>query len=93
MAKVTSKLQLTLPKELAKRYNIVAGDDVEWIAAGDAIRIVRVKTKPKILDTKQRLRLFDKVTKRLAARKTSSTTESQNRGWTREELYTRGSID
>lgn len=40
MAKVTSKFQVTVPEEIADRYNIRPGDDIAWIASGEAIRIV-----------------------------------------------------
>jgi len=40
MAKVTSKLQLTVPKAIADRYGIKPGDELEWIPAGDVIRVV-----------------------------------------------------
>jgi AbrB family looped-hinge helix DNA binding protein len=38
MAKVTSKLQLTVPKAIADRYKIRPGDTLESVAAGDASR-------------------------------------------------------
>ena len=34
MSKVTSKLQVTLPKTIADRYGIQPGDEIEWSAAG-----------------------------------------------------------
>jgi AbrB family looped-hinge helix DNA binding protein len=40
MTKVTSKYQVTVPKAIADRYSIRPGDEIEWIAAGDAIRVV-----------------------------------------------------
>ncbi len=40
MAKVTSKLQITIPKRLAQQYGIAPGDDVEFVPAGDGIRLV-----------------------------------------------------
>ena len=40
MAKVTSKLQVTLPKQLAQQYGIEPGIDIEWQAAGDVIRVL-----------------------------------------------------
>jgi len=102
MAKVTSKLQITLPKVLATRYRIAPGDDIEWVAAGDAIRIVRVKGRRPQLGLKQRLHLFDQATKRIAHKKraangrrrvTSTVDANQPRGWAREDLYKRGSSD
>jgi len=43
MAKVTSKLQVTVPKALAERYAIRPGDEIAWEAAGDVIRVVTVR--------------------------------------------------
>jgi len=40
MAKVTTKLQLTLPKRLAERCGISPGDEVEFAAAGDIIHLI-----------------------------------------------------
>ena len=36
MAKVTSKLQVTVPRAIADRYGIRPGDDIEWIATGES---------------------------------------------------------
>lgn len=97
MAKVTSKLQLTLPKAIADRYKIRPGDDLEWLPAGDAIRVVKrdaaAADDPKTV--KERLQLFDQATARQRKRQAGSGNSrrggsSQDRGWTREELYDRG---
>ncbi|HEY4843248.1 MAG TPA: AbrB/MazE/SpoVT family DNA-binding domain-containing protein [Terriglobales bacterium] len=98
MAKVTSKLQLTLPKAIADRYKIRPGDDLDWLPAGDSIRVVKRDTseaaEPATL--KERLQLFDQATARQRKRQTRTgkrrlTANSQGgRGWTREELYDRG---
>ncbi len=37
MAKVTSKLQVTIPKAIAHQYGIAPGDEIEFKAAGDMI--------------------------------------------------------
>ena len=34
MAKVTSKLQVTVPKALAERHGIAPGDEIDWQSAG-----------------------------------------------------------
>lgn len=91
MAKVTSKLQVTIPKALAAEYGIEPGDDIEWSASGDAIRLSRTG-RSRELDVKARLQLFDEATLRQKARERG---EKQarvpaDRGWTREELYDRG---
>ncbi len=90
MAKVTSKLQVTVPKAIADRFRIRPGDEIEWIAAGDGIRVEPAGRSRNPLDVKERLRLFDESTRRLRNRKWKGKPPT-GRGWTREELYTRGS--
>jgi AbrB family looped-hinge helix DNA binding protein len=106
MSKVTSKLQVTVPKVIADEYGIRPGDQLEWVAAGDAIRVVpagRNGTEENILSVEERLRLFDQATERQrqrqargTKRKTELTKEPPwkphevERGWRREDLYTRG---
>jgi AbrB family looped-hinge helix DNA binding protein len=99
MPKVTSKLQLTVPKAIADQYGIRPGDELEWIPAGESIRVELVRRKAKAgheLTAEERIALFDANTKWLdelqadqlreaKAKGTSLTRE--NRGWTREELY------
>lgn len=91
MAKVTSKLQVTVPKALADRFGIAPGDEIEWEAAGDVIRVVP-SPKPRARDRTARRRLFDRATERQREReKTMTRDAASSRGWTREELYDRGS--
>ena len=90
MGKVTSKLQVTVPKALADRYGIEPGDEIEWEAAGDVIRVVP-SPRAGVRDLSTRRRLFDKATERQRAREQGGArTEATDRGWTREELYDRG---
>ena len=96
---MTSKLQLTVPKVIADQYGIRPGDELEWIPAGDSIRVELVRRKAKAgheLTTKERLALFDANTKwldklqaeQLREAKTKGTRVTrETRGWTREELY------
>lgn len=94
MAKVISKLQLTLPKRIAEQYGIAPGDEVEFQPAGDVIHLVpagrRLKSQ---LSPGERLRLFDAATARQRARekrmKLPPVPPSQG-DWRREDLYTRG---
>ena len=99
MAKVTSKLQLTVPKAIADQYGIKPGDELEWVPAGDSIRVELVRRKARAggqLTAEERLALFDDNMKRAdqfqakeleEARNRPSASASQKRGWTREELY------
>ena len=86
MAKVTSKLQVTIPRALARRHGLRPGDEIEWVSTGDAIRIEPVSRQP--LSVEARLKLFDEATKRLRRRRWKGETP-KDRGWTREELYER----
>ena len=92
MAKVTSKYQVTVPKAIADQYNIRPGDDINWTPAGDVIRVTPRDRQQPPDDPEQRLRLFDQATGRLLRGRTSraKTSQPKSRGWTREDLYTRG---
>jgi AbrB family looped-hinge helix DNA binding protein len=92
MAKVTSKLQVTIPKRIADRYGIRPGDEIDWVEAGDTIRVLAAHdTSSKPTDTAQRLELFDAATERQRARDADrSVSAHEERGWTRAELYARG---
>ena len=91
---MTSKLQVTLPKALARQYRIEPGDEILWVAAGDAIRVVPATgAQPRSDTAEARLRVFDSATRRQHERDTGKKTpkrEAENRGWKREELYQRG---
>lgn len=96
MSKVTSKLQVTIPKALAERYGIRPGDEIEWQPAGAFIRIIPPGSRRQRLSVGERLRMFDQATARQRAREQAlqpRETAPADRGWTREELYTRGSAD
>ena len=91
MAKVTSKLQVTLPKALAERHGIRPGDEITWQSAGDVIRVIpRARTAAPT--TEDRLRVFDQASARQRRRNRAQPgpREVASRGWTREELYQRG---
>lgn len=90
MAKVTTKLQVTVPKGLAQQYGIHPGDQIEFQAAGDLIRIIPPARRRPALDVARRLQLFDQATERLRQRQQSTGTPPKDRGWTREEIYQRG---
>jgi bifunctional DNA-binding transcriptional regulator/antitoxin component of YhaV-PrlF toxin-antitoxin module len=97
MPKVTSKLQLTVPKAIADQYGIRPGDELRWIPAGESIRVELVRGKTKAgheLTVEERLALFDEGTKRLdqlqaeeLKKNHGKTVTRSDRGWTREDLY------
>ena len=98
MPKVTSKLQLTVPKAIADQYGIRPGDELQWSPAGDVIRVVPARLGAKAkegLSIRDRLELFDKATYRqqkrqASVRKSRGKVISKDRGWKREDLYYRG---
>jgi AbrB family looped-hinge helix DNA binding protein len=99
MPKVTSKLQLTVPKAIADQYGIRPGDELEWIPAGESIRVELVRRKAKAgheLSVKEKLALFDANTKWLDELQAGQLKEAkakgtritrETRGWTRKDLY------
>lgn len=104
MSKVTSKLQLTVPKAIADQYGIRPGDELRWIPAGESIRIELLGAKARAghkLTLEEKLALFDDSNARIdrlqaeelkkwAKPKNRAKARREGRGWTREELYTRG---
>ena len=100
MSKVTSKLQITLPKSIATRFHIKPGDEIQWEAAGDTIKIIAAqKQKRPHAMPDDRLKLFDQATARQQEREATLDQETlaasarAGRGWTRSDLYDRGSAD
>lgn len=94
MAKVTSKLQITLPRALARRYGIAPGDEIVFVPAGDGIRIVPGGAhRPGSYNLDERVRLFDAATDRQRVREQGMQLPerpSRKRDWQRDALYTRG---
>ena len=94
MSKVTSKLQVTIPKTLAERHGIRAGDDIRWSSAGDGIRI-EIGPPERPLSAEERLKLFDESVRRQRRRQAGRKYPKNppDRGWKREDLYVRGRSD
>lgn len=97
MAKVTSKLQLTVPKAVADQYGIRPGDELDWVPAGESIRVVLARKPARTgLASEERLELFDRATERHRRRESGlkkqegSRRTPEDRGWKREDLYHRG---
>lgn len=92
MARITSKLQITIPKRLAEQVGLGPGDEVEFLAAGDGIRMVPAsKARAGSLSTAERLRIFRAASERQRARDKAWTGDrrAKSRGWTRDYLHTR----
>ncbi len=64
MAKVTSKLQVTVPRRIAEEYGIQPGDDIDWVAAGNVIRVIPPGKQAEPASRESQLRLFDQATER-----------------------------
>lgn len=92
MTRITGKFQITLPKRLVDSYGIRVGDEVEIVAAGESIAIIPARTLAPVLSAQERLRHFDQATRRQEARQRGEQRRgaAAERGWDREELYTRG---
>jgi len=92
MAKVTSKLQVTIPKAIADEYGIRPGVELDWIPSGDTIRVVPASSSTDVEEVKRRLRHFDEATARQARREKTPARgrAGKGRGWKREDLYRRG---
>ena len=97
MSKVTSKLQVTIPKAIADKYGISPGDDVVFEPAGEVIRMHPTDPGSDRSSEKEiawRLKVFDAATQRQNVRnrkyrKARTARESGERGWKREDLYDR----
>jgi AbrB family looped-hinge helix DNA binding protein len=91
MSRVTSKLQVTVPKAIADQYGIRPGDEIEWVPAGETIRVVPPGRRVHGLDPEMKLKLFDAATERQRLRQSGrpQVRAARARGWTREELYER----
>jgi len=46
MTTVSTRGQITIPVELRKRFNIEPGSQVEWIADGNAIKLILLPKDP-----------------------------------------------
>lgn len=99
---MTSKLQLTVPKAIADQYGIRPGDELQWVPAGEVIRVVPERTAKagkQERTLQERVELFDRASKRqrqreaAAKKKATKPTAPAGRGWTREEIYRRGRAD
>lgn len=89
MSRVTSKLQVTIPKAIADRYGIEPGAEIAWLPAGEAIRVVP-HARLRQPDPRRRLQLFDSASERQLKRDQSAPRRrSGGRGWTRDDLYGR----
>jgi len=91
MAKVTSKFQVTMPRKIAEQYRIQPGDEIDWVAAGEVIRVIPPGKVAVSESRESQLRWFDQATDRQRRRSARrGVGRSSDRGWSREDLYGRG---
>lgn len=91
MAKITSKLQVTIPKALAAEVGVAPGDEIVWSASAGILRLTPVGERAP--DTLlRRLEIFDRASERQAERERAEGRRERpaERGWGREDLYDRG---
>jgi AbrB family looped-hinge helix DNA binding protein len=88
MSRVTSKLQVTIPKAIAEMYRIRPGDEVRWEVREPGPMMVPGSRVRSQLTPEERVAQFRRETERVrrlqAGRKWP---RARDRGWTREELY------
>jgi AbrB family looped-hinge helix DNA binding protein len=91
MAKVTGKFQITLPKTAVEQSGIAVGDTLDVRVNGGVLLVTRRNEGGAQRGAHERLTHFDRATRR--QRKRGPLPAGATRGWTREELYTRGLAD
>lgn len=91
MAKITSKLQVTIPKALAEAVGVEPGDEIVWSESGGILRLAPVREQAPIT-TRRRLVIFDRASERQGRRERAEDPRERpaERGWRREDLYDRG---
>jgi AbrB family looped-hinge helix DNA binding protein len=91
MAKITSKYQVTVPRKIAEKYHIRPGDDIDWVPAGEVIRVVPPAKLATSQGRESQLHWFDQATERHRKRRSALLEgKPRDRGWKREDLYGRG---
>lgn len=93
MSKVTSKLQVTIPKAIAEQFGIEPGDEIEFQSAGDFIRVIPPGGwRKRRLSRQERLRIFDAGMERVRKYQEGLKLPEElptERDWRREDLYDR----
>ena len=90
MAKVTTKLQVTVPKTIADRFRIKPGDEIAWEAAGAVIHVIPPGAPRHVSTVADRIKAFDAATERQRRRQKQSRVTAaagRGRGWRRGDLY------
>ena len=89
MSRITSKLQVTIPKHLAELFGLGPGDEIQWVPDAGTLRILLPGSRSS-LTVEERLSLFNLASGRIRRGAIPVPgTELRDRGWTREELHER----
>ena len=88
MSKVTTKLQVTIPKVIAEQLRIRPGDEVRWeVLARGALMVAETAVRPR-LSPSERAALFREMVRRQMERQRGRKWKrTKDRGWTRADLY------
>jgi AbrB family looped-hinge helix DNA binding protein len=89
MSRITSKLQVTVPKAVADEYGLKPGSEVTFEPAGDVIVLRPAPPRRPALSVEERLAIFDAMMARIDALPPLPPSPLGDRGWTRAELYER----
>ena len=88
MSKVTSKLQVTIPKAIADRYRIRPGDEVRWEVREPGPMMVPATTTRPRLTPEERVALFDAEMARIERiQSRRKWPRLKKRDWKRADLY------
>ncbi len=88
MARVTTKLQLTIPKGLADAYGIRPGDEVDLLASGPVIRLVPPRARRRQITNEERTAIVQEMIDRIRDRARAEPMQpGRDRGWRREDAY------
>ena len=87
-SKVTSKLQVTIPKAIADWFGIRPGGTIVWEVAGGGLRVTS-PGRARRLEAAERERLFRESIRasRAAEGAAIRPAATAKRGWTRDDLY------
>ena len=88
VSKVTSKLQVTIPKAIADRFGIEPGGKIVWEVAGGSLRVAGTG-RARQLDAPERERLFRESIRasRVQEGAAINAAAAAKRGWTWDDLY------
>lgn len=94
MGKVSSKYQISLPRDLARSHGILPGEEFIIEEAGSALYLRREVRASGVAGASiaEKVHAFDRASQRQAERDLAHTGPAQpgdGRGWTRDELYQR----